>query len=131
MTWAAIWRTDTGELIELVENVPDPFLFGRSVTRFAEKPEGTWNRVTHIFDPLPYVRATVLTRLAFLQRMTPQERIAIRTAAKVDPVAEDFIHMLDIADDVGLDHPDTIAGLGYCEAMGYIGSGRAAAIRDI
>ncbi|MGZ5078611.1 MAG: hypothetical protein ACXWHZ_03585 [Usitatibacter sp.] len=71
----------------------------------------------------------VISRLAFLSRMTPQERITIRTAAKgADAIAEDFIHILDISESVTLTDQLTIDGVNYCESKGYLAPGRAAQI---
>ena len=69
-----------------------------------------------------------LTQLAFLRRMTQAERIAFRQAAKVDPVMEDFMDLLDLAQDVDLKDPDVIAGLQAAEAAGLLAAGRAAEI---
>jgi hypothetical protein len=57
-----------------------------------------------------------------------QERIAIRTAAKSNPIVEDFMHLLDLAADVNLTHAATMQGVGYLEQQGLIAAGRAAAI---
>lgn len=74
-------------------------------------------------EPQPSVQ---LTQLAFLRRFTPQERIAIRTS--VDPIIIDFLHLLNLAQDVRLDDPDTIAGVQYLEQQDLLAEGRAAVI---
>ena len=60
----------------------------------------------------------ILTPLDFLRRFTPQERIAIRAAA--DPVIEDGLHLLSLAQDVDTDHDDTQRFLGYLVAQGHL-----------
>lgn len=73
-----------------------------------------------------------LSALAFKQRMTGPERIAIRTAAATNPIIADFLDLLDTAGAGGLielDHADTIAGLGYLVSESLLTSQRAAAIR--
>lgn len=72
--------------------------------------------------------AVPLTPLEFARRLSAAERIAIR--ASIDPVVVDFLWMLDRAREVRLDDPDTIAGVGYLEAAGLLGAGRAAAILE-
>lgn len=72
----------------------------------------------------------------FYRRLTSAERIAVRSLAKTDPIAEDVIHTLDAAiasgTQVRSDDPDLIAGMAYLSAT-PVGSpvlapGRAAEI---
>lgn len=67
-----------------------------------------------------------LTRLQFRLRFTQAERLAIK--ASDDPVVADFMDMLGDAQEVVASDPATIAGLGYLEGQGLIGTGRAAEI---
>lgn len=71
---------------------------------------------------------TTITKLAFLNRMTADERIAIRAAAAQSPAIHDYMAMLDAAQDVDLTDPRTIGGVQALEAAGLIGEGRAAVI---
>lgn len=71
---------------------------------------------------------TKLTKLEFLNRMTADERIGIREAAKVSPAIHDYMAMLDAAQDVDLTDARTIGGVQALEAAGLIGEGRAAEI---
>lgn len=68
----------------------------------------------------------VLTRLMFMNRFTPQERIGIRSST--DPVVSDIIHMLDIAQDVTLTDPTTIQSVNYLVSVGLLTSARATTI---
>lgn len=61
-----------------------------------------------------------ITRLTFLRRLTPEQRIAIRTAAKTNVVLEDALALLDAAQDVRVDDPDTVAFVGYCVLLGLL-----------
>jgi hypothetical protein len=70
----------------------------------------------------------VITRLAFLNRFTADERIAIRAAAAQSPAIADYLAMLDAAQDVDLTDARTIGGANALEAAGLIGEGRAAEI---
>lgn len=71
---------------------------------------------------------TKLTKLEFLNRMTAEERISIREAAKVSPAIHDYMAMLDAAQDVDLTDGRTIGGVQTLEVAGLIGEGRAAEI---
>lgn len=70
----------------------------------------------------------VITKLEFLDRFTPEERIAIRNAAKTNPVIEDYLDILNNASEVNLLSGTTIGGANGLEAMGHIALGRAAII---
>lgn len=72
--------------------------------------------------PLP-VPPAPLTQLEFLRRFTATERITIR--ASTDPIIVDFMHLVNLAQDIRLDDPDTIMGVGYLEQQGLIAEGRA------
>ena len=69
-----------------------------------------------------------VTRLAFKQRFTTEERIAIRTAASVNPIVYDFQDLVDSATYVDLERPDTVAAVNALEQYGLIGEGRAVEI---
>lgn len=71
---------------------------------------------------------TQITKLAFLNRFTPEERITIRTAAQQSPAIHDYLAMLDAAQDVDLTDPRTIGGVEALEASSLIGPGRGAEI---
>lgn len=71
---------------------------------------------------------TQLTKLAFLNRFTPEERIAIRAAAEQSPAIHDYLEMLDAAQDVELTDPRTIGGVQALEASGLLAEGRGAEI---
>lgn len=68
---------------------------------------------------------TNVTRIKFKQRMTAAERIAIRTGAETDPITFDFMDLLSEATYIDLSLADTINGVNYLEAQGYIATGRA------
>lgn len=69
-----------------------------------------------------------LTKLQYLRRFTSMERVTIRTAAKTEPVLEDYLAMLELAEDISLDDADTIAAVNMLELAGLIAPGRAAEI---
>lgn len=69
---------------------------------------------------LPHV-----TKLAFKQRMTTQERIAIRQAAQTDAIIYDFLDLVADSTFIDLERQDTIDGVNYLEANGHLEVGRA------
>jgi hypothetical protein len=86
---------------------------------------------THDHDPLlepvePVTPAPVLQweRLDFLRRFDMTERIAIRAARTADPILNDFFSLLENADIVHNDDPDTLAGMGYLVQQGHITAAR-------
>jgi hypothetical protein len=76
----------------------------------------------------PPVPAFVWTRLEYLRRFTGTERVTIRAAAAASPVLADYLHLLDLAEEVRSDDPDTIAAVQMLEGAGLIAPGRAAEI---
>lgn len=60
----------------------------------------------------------ILTPLEFLRRFEPQERIAIRAAH--DPVIEDGLHLLSMADHVDTEDQDTVRFVNYLVSQGLL-----------
>jgi hypothetical protein len=79
-------------------------------------------------DPPPPPVVDELNKIDFLRLFTQAERIAIREAAKVNPLISDYQHMLDAATAVRLSDPDIQTGVPLLELGGRIGVGRAAQI---
>lgn len=96
-----LWEPPAGQAIRLFI-APDP-------PEFSEPPA-----------PAP------LTPLAFLRRFTAQERITIRACPY--PIVQDFLLLIDVAQDIRVDDPDTIAGVHYLAQQGLIASARVAEI---
>lgn len=66
-----------------------------------------------------------LTHLQFMLRFTLEERLAIRTAAKADPIINDFLELLTLSDYVYPNHPMTRAGLEYMVSQSLLKQERA------
>ena len=71
-------------------------------------------------DPAPAAeQPKSIPAFDFYRRLSPQERIAIRTLAATDPIANDFLHTLDsaIASGIGVqaNDPDLQAGMAYLQ----------------
>ena len=78
--------------------------------------------------PTPTPPDMRVTKLAFKQRMTAAERIAIRTAATTDAIVYDFMDLVDSATFIDLARQDTQDGVNYLESVGLLAAGRAAQI---
>lgn len=76
------------------------------------------NKIGTVSIPAPVKEP--ITKLSFLRRMTAAQRIAIRAAAQSDPILADAMQMLDAAQDISTDDPDTIALVQYCAQQGLI-----------
>lgn len=92
--------------------------------------------VIPVLEPVPEpqptpespVIATPLAKIDFLRLFTQAERIAIKAAAKTNPIIEDYQYMLDNSNTVLLTDPDIQSGVPLLEAAGLIGLGRAVQI---
>ena len=122
-------NVETGELIQVSEqelSASGHPLQVRTIDRtMPDMTKVTWEKSILNFVDKP-VRS--LSKLEYLRRFTAQERIAIRTVAKTDPVLEDFMVLMDLATEINLDDPDTVSGLHMLEAAGLLDQGRAAEI---
>ena len=82
------------------------------------------------FSKAPYVHVIVpVTRLEFLRRFTPEQRISIR--ASTDPLIIDGRELLDMATDVSADDPDTIRYVRYLQQQGFISAEDADRILEV
>lgn len=70
--------------------------------------------------PAPTPAPRTISPLGFMQRLSPSNRIAIRAAAKTDPIIEDFLDLLYRATLIQLEHADTLAGVGYMVSQNLI-----------
>lgn len=70
----------------------------------------------------------IITKLDYLRRFTGEERVMLRAAAKANPVLEDYMLLMELAEDINLDDPDTINAVLMLEQGGLIAAGRAAEI---
>lgn len=99
---------------------------------FAEYPFADYDHVAEVnvredqtIAPDP---ARTVTKLEYLRRYTQTERIAIRAAAAQNAALADYLQMLELAQDINLDDPDTVAAVQMLEAVGLVGAGRTAEI---
>lgn len=112
----------SGEFIEYDADLPQPEHLGAG-WRLESIGEAS-NSLAPDAAPAPPAPA-VWTKLEYLRRFTQDERVAIRSAAKVSPALEDYMELLALATDVRSDDPDIMGALTMLEAAGLIGTGRA------
>ena len=110
---------------------------GQEITRYCsavihEELNGAAYPLTD-FDHVEYVEGAVppaptsrvMTKLEYLRRFTQTERVTIREAAKVNPVLEDYMALLELATEIDTGDADTVAAVNMLEQAGLIGAGRA------
>lgn len=68
------------------------------------------------------------TVLSFLKKFTTEERIAIRTAAKDSVILEDFMYLLNAAQNINYTDPALIAGMDMLAQVGLLTTERVTAI---
>ena len=116
-----------GKAYEFVYNAPaeldvDAVLTARATRIDAELAAQAEAEAEAVQGALP------LTHLQFMTRFTMAERLAIRAAAKADPVIDDFLELLSISDYVYPTHPMTQAGLQYMVSQGLLTEERASEV---
>lgn len=120
-----IYNPETNELLGVTQEMPEGKSFatlGREMPDFAKE---AWNPATLSFFTKPDVG---LSKLEYLRRFTPEERVKIRGAAANDPVLADYLALLELAQDIRLTDPGTVSAVSRLEQSGLIAAGRAAEI---
>lgn len=105
-----------------LRNANDELVNTLVIENLADWPVPDGHTLVEIPEPVP-LTPQPLTQLQFLRRFTVTERITIRASA--DPVIQDFLHLVNLAQDVRLNDPDTLMGVHYLEQQGLIAEGRA------
>lgn len=70
--------------------------------------------------PVVIPKRKILTRYEFRALFTIEEKAAIITAAKTDPIIEVFNTDMMAAEEINLDYPDVTQGLAYLVALNLI-----------
>ncbi len=79
-------------------------------------------------EPEPDPVGKVMTKLEYLRRFTQDERIVIRTVAASNPVLADYMSLLELAEEIDTNDPDTQAAVMMLEVAGLIAAGRGGEI---
>lgn len=67
----------------------------------------------------------ILSKLEFVELFTSAERVAIRAARGQSSALDDYLYMLEMAEEVNLDSPNVIGGLAMLEQAQILAAGRA------
>lgn len=62
----------------------------------------------------------ILTHLEYLRRFSMSERLAIRIAAKTNIILEDYLHLMELAQEIDTDDDDTILALMTLQSLGFV-----------
>lgn len=110
---------------------------GVEVFRYSNSTPVEWSGMgfdTH--DHTPVVEPPVLpaepvapigrrmSKLDYLRLFTQEERIAIRAAGKINTVVEDYLHLLELTDEVNTGDAEVGEALAMMEAGGLLAAGR-------
>ena len=93
--------------------------------RFRFMTAGGWQYGTYVPEPAPEVVDMRITKLAFKQRFTQQERIDIREASKTIPQVYDFEDLVNSATFIDLSRDDTKIAVNSVEPVIPLTQGRA------
>ena len=94
---------------------------------FADYPLEQFNHIRQKEVEAAPVPRTI-TKLEYLRRFTTAERVAIRAAAAANPVLDDYLKLMELAQEINLDDTDTVAAVQMLEQAGLIAAGRAAEV---
>lgn len=123
------YATLDGSLVDISATVPAPNQAHCTRAIDADSVDvAAWNAQTLRFDDENKANSAILSKLDYLRRFTGEERVTIRQAAKVTPVLEDYLAMLELADEINTGDADTIAAVNMLEQAGLIAPGRAAEV---
>jgi hypothetical protein len=114
-----------GNVTEYVADVPNPEHLGdgwRLEEVVTAEPSPDAPVAT---DSRKYGGRRTLSKLEFLELFTADERIAIRQARGSSAALDDYLYLMELAQDVDLDNPKTQNGLMMLEQAGILASGRA------
>ena len=93
--------------------------------RFRFMTTGGWQYGAYAPEPAPEVVDMRITKLAFKQRFTQQERIDIREASKTIPQVYDFEDLVNSATFIDLSRDDTNIAVNAVESVIPLTQGRA------
>lgn len=137
------YHATTGALISVTDTPPpaDIEVFTRAIN--ADSVDmGAWDIVQRAFrDEMSGVTSWKITRLAFRQRFTQAEKVAMEIAALDNPAApmanrqmaaalRATLADMAVSTFIDLQRPDTRTGTQQLEALGLLAPGRAAVILD-
>lgn len=116
------YNPQTNRLIDISNDVPSNVEGTTVLFDEVDLVTQTWS--PEILNFVPRTLDRMLTKLKFLERFTISERIYIRTLVDTDPIIDDIMQLIDLAEYVDLDDANTIAGLQYLMSINVINQTR-------
>lgn len=86
-------------------------------SEFVEYPFAQFNHILQKPETVAPAERTITKVAAYLRRFTTDERVGIRTAAKTSAVLEDYLAMMELAEEINLDDPGTITAVQMLESV--------------
>lgn len=131
MAWLAVYRISDGSLVSVGTTVASPLSAGMASVQFDPVAARTlnWNPATKAFDA-PKPKSDALSAQEFLLRFTLAERLALRAAAKTDPVVDDILAMFQLSTAITSISPVVAQALTALANKGVLTANRATQIGD-
>lgn len=114
-----VYERDTGNIV-----------YAYTADQASDFPEYPFAQFSHVLKKPDLVAPVqrVITKLEYLRRFTTTERVAIRAAAAANPVLDDYLKLMELAQEINLDDQDTVSAVNMLEQAGLIALGRAAEV---
>lgn len=112
------------------EPISKPGVYETQVGKLGDTVSVMQNGTVVVTNEYVYVPPTntILSKLEFQRRFTQAERIGIRAARAISPELDDFMELLNSADNVDLTDPTLVAGMNILAQAGLITNERKAII---
>lgn len=128
MTRQGLMERTSGRLHSVASSIAD---HDDAIYDLMEVPEEwpetmRWDEAARGF--VAFTPAHVYTPLQFLRRFTTGERQQLRALAQTDPAIDDWMYLLDRAQEVSSDDPDVTAALNYLVMLDVLTAERVAEI---
>jgi hypothetical protein len=129
MFYYVCFNSTSGGLYSFASNnaiiCPDGYVVEERESDDYPSSKSVWSVEERKFN-LPEQR--IITKLEFLSRLSGPERIMIREAAKTNPILDDIMTLLDLAENIDLDDARLQQSVGYMTTVGLIEPARLAEI---
>ena len=134
MTYYVLYNQSSGHIVDLSESGPVSVEPGQALKTFNEpipNPiNSKWNSVTLEYNikPLDTWETRMVTVYQFLNKFTAQERVIIKTVAKTNVALQDYLDMVNQAQEIDLNDPTLYGGLMFFVSLGLLDEYRIAEI---
>lgn len=131
MPYYIVASRETGELIQISTDSPTVTDADNVFVKSYSGGIPDLNKFEWRTECLAFVQKTpirIITRLAFMRRLSNDELANIYSAAKTQPLLEVWLDKFKLAEEINLDDAEIISGLQWLEASGLLSTGRAAEV---